>query len=60
MTPLIIIVGFLGSGKTTYLKKLLPLLSNLGIEPHVIINDYENASIDAELHVLWLSRSVAR
>jgi len=49
MTPLIIIVGFLGSGKTTYLKKLLPLLSNLGIEPHVIINDYENASIDAEL-----------
>jgi len=49
MTPLIIIVGFLGSGKTTYLRKLLPLLSNIGIEPHVIINDYQNASIDAEL-----------
>jgi G3E family GTPase len=49
MTPLVIIVGFLGAGKTTYLKNLLPQLVNVGIEPHVIINDYENASVDAEL-----------
>lgn len=49
MTPLILLVGFLGSGKTTYLRRLLPALRNLGIDPHVIINDYENARVDAEL-----------
>lgn len=49
MTPLVILVGFLGAGKTTYLKNLLPQLVKVGIEPHVIINDYENATVDAEL-----------
>lgn len=48
MTPLIIVVGFLGAGKTTYLKNFLPELVKVGIEPHVIINDYENANVDAE------------
>lgn len=49
MTPLILLVGFLGSGKTTYLRTLLPLLGERGVEPHVIINDYQNARVDAEM-----------
>ena len=49
MTPLILLVGFLGSGKTTYLRQFLPALSSRGIDPHVIINDYQNARVDAEL-----------
>ena len=49
MPPLILIVGFLGSGKTTYLRRLLPELRGRGIDPHVIINDYQNARVDAEL-----------
>jgi G3E family GTPase len=48
MTPLVLLVGFLGSGKTTFLKNLLPRLQELGIEPHVVINDYQNAQVDAE------------
>ncbi len=48
MTPLVLIVGFLGSGKTTFLKALLPALNAAGVEPHVIINDYQNAKVDAE------------
>lgn len=49
MTPLILLVGFLGAGKTTYLRALLPALRAQGIDPHVIINDYQNARVDAEL-----------
>lgn len=49
MTPLILLVGFLGSGKTTFLRQLLPALRVRGIDPHVIINDYQNARVDAEL-----------
>lgn len=49
MTPLILLVGFLGSGKTTYLRRLLPELRARGVDPHVIINDYQNARVDAEL-----------
>ena len=48
MTPLVLLVGFLGSGKTTVLKRLLPLLRDHGIEPYVVINDYQNAQVDAE------------
>jgi len=49
MTPLILLVGFLGAGKTTYLRQLLPELRAQGLDPHVIINDYQNARVDAEL-----------
>ena len=49
MTPLILLVGFLGSGKTTYLRNLLPELRKCGMDSHVIINDYQNARVDAEL-----------
>ena len=49
MTPLILLVGFLGAGKTTYLRRLLPLLQEKGLQAHVIINDFQNASVDASL-----------
>lgn len=48
MTPLVLLVGFLGSGKTTFLKALLPALQQQGMEPTVLINDYQNAGVDAE------------
>jgi G3E family GTPase len=49
MTPLVLLVGFLGSGKTTYLRNLLPALKARGLDPHVVINDYQNAKVDAAL-----------
>ena len=45
--PLVVFVGFLGAGKTTLMRRLLPLLQTRGLVPHVVINDYRNASIDA-------------
>ncbi len=48
MTPLVLLVGFLGAGKTTYLRALIPALTAEGLQPHVIINDYQNARVDAE------------
>ena len=47
MIPLVTIVGFLGAGKTTFLKAIIPHLSAQGIKPHVIINDFQNARVDA-------------
>lgn len=49
MTPLVLIVGFLGAGKTTFLRSALPEIVAAGLDPHVIINDYQNARVDAEL-----------
>lgn len=46
-TPLVIVVGFLGAGKTTFLRELLPLLEARKMDPYVIINDYANAKVDA-------------
>jgi len=48
MTPLVLVVGFLGSGKTTFLKALIPALAARGIKPGLLINDYQNAKVDAE------------
>jgi len=47
-TPLIVIVGFLGAGKTTFLQNLVPALGAEGLSPSLLINDYQNARIDAE------------
>jgi len=44
---LYIIVGFLGSGKTTFLKNLLPTFENKKIG--IIINDFGDESIDSRL-----------
>jgi len=47
LTPLVLISGFLGAGKTTLLRALLPELRAAGLRPQVILNDYQNAEIDA-------------
>jgi G3E family GTPase len=49
MTPLVLLVGFLGAGKTSLLRKLVPLLRTKGTRPSIILNDYQNARVDAEL-----------
>ena len=56
MPPLIVFVGFLGAGKTTFLRSLLPHLNAAGLEPQVILNDYQNAKVDA----LSLRESIER
>ncbi len=47
MTPLILIAGFLGAGKTTFLQEYLPRLCAAGKTAHVILNDFQNAHVDA-------------
>jgi len=48
MEPLIAIVGFLGAGKTTLLHYLTEKFIEVGWSPYVILNDYENAFLDAQ------------
>ncbi len=47
MIPLVLLAGVLGAGKTTYLRRLLPALGARAVRPRVILNDYENAQVDA-------------
>ncbi len=46
--PLVLITGFLGAGKTTFLKNFLANLSTHSLCADVILNDYENADLDAQ------------
>ena len=48
MESIITIVGFLGAGKTTLLKKLITNYIEDEWKPFVILNDYENAYMDAQ------------
>ncbi len=48
MEAIIVIVGFLGAGKTFLLKKLVSEYLSKGWKPYVILNDYENADLDAQ------------
>ncbi|SFD39460.1 GTP-binding protein [Algibacter pectinivorans] len=48
MEAIITVVGFLGAGKTTLLKFLISSFIDKGWDPFVILNDYENANIDAQ------------
>lgn len=48
MEAIITIVGFLGAGKTTLLKYLIEKFTDNGWSPFVVLNDYENATIDAQ------------
>lgn len=45
--PVLIIAGFLGAGKTTFIRELLPRLAEGTRAPYVILNDFLNAAIDA-------------
>lgn len=51
MEAIITVVGFLGAGKTTLLKYLLDKFTESGWHPFVILNDYENANLDAQQFV---------
>ena len=48
MEAIITFVGFLGSGKTTLLRHLINNYASKGYSPFVVLNDYENANLDAQ------------
>lgn len=48
MESIIVVVGFLGAGKTTLLKQLTQNFNQQGWSPYIILNDYENAYLDAQ------------
>jgi G3E family GTPase len=45
--PVLIVAGFLGAGKTTFIRELIPRLAEGPRAPYVILNDFMNAAIDA-------------
>lgn len=47
MIPLVLMAGFLGSGKTRFLADLIPALTARGTRVRIILNDFQNARIDA-------------
>jgi G3E family GTPase len=48
VTPLVVVVGFLGAGKTTFLRNLMPALAVERLRPGLVVNDYRNAGVDVE------------
>jgi G3E family GTPase len=48
MEAIITVVGFLGAGKTTLLKHLTTNYIDNDWNPYIILNDYENAYLDAQ------------
>lgn len=48
MESILVIVGFLGAGKTTLLKRIVQDYLSQKWDPFIILNDYENASVDAQ------------
>jgi G3E family GTPase len=46
MTPLLLVTGFLGAGKTTFLRALLPALTGRDLRARVILNDFRDARVD--------------
>lgn len=47
MTKLFLITGFLGAGKTTFLKKFISLFSDY--KQHIIVNEFGKEGIDGQL-----------
>jgi G3E family GTPase len=45
--PLLTVTGFLGAGKTTFLRALVPALARRGLRARVVLNDFKDARIDA-------------
>lgn len=46
--PMVLLSGFLGAGKTTFLRNCLELLNERGLRMDMILNDRENAELDCE------------
>jgi G3E family GTPase len=44
--PFLILAGFLGAGKTTFLRALASDLVRRAVRPRIILNDLENAGVD--------------
>lgn len=47
MIPLVLMAGFLGAGKTRFLTDIIPALAAQGTRVRIILNDFQNARIDA-------------
>jgi len=47
--PVLVVSGFLGCGKTSFLSKLLPLCAEAGVKPALVINEVGDTDIDGEL-----------
>lgn len=47
MIPLVLMAGFLGAGKTRFLTQLVPALAAHGIRTRIVLNDFQNARVDA-------------
>lgn len=60
MEAIITVVGFLGAGKTTLLKHLTTSYVDNGWNPFVILNDYENADLDAQQFIEQLDAKYVR
>jgi G3E family GTPase len=54
MEAIITIVGFLGVGKTTLLKRIVQSYIDKNWNPTIILNDYENANLDAQKFLSFL------
>jgi G3E family GTPase len=47
--PIVIISGYLGAGKTTFLREIIPQLVGTARPPYVILTDFANAAVDSAL-----------
>lgn len=47
--PVLIVTGFLGAGKTSFLRHLLPLCGEAGVRPALIINEVGTMDVDGQL-----------
>jgi len=47
--PVYLVAGFLGSGKTTLMQRLLKHLNDLGQKPLVLMNEFGETNVDNEL-----------
>lgn len=45
--PIVLVAGFLGAGKTTFLRALMGALKERKVGFSVVVNDFENAEMDA-------------
>ena len=49
LIPIVIVSGYLGAGKTTFLREIIPRLVGSPRPPYVILNDFSNAEVDTAL-----------